>query len=171
MSAHKAAFDGQRLPECVVCHGNHEVHRTNDDMLGTGATAVCVGCHGVDSKGHVAAAALRASVDGLRDAIDRAEHAVAHAADAGMEMSEAEFSLQEAREALVQTRNQVHTVDASLVAKVAGAVTATATGVERTAAAALAELVGRRRLAIVPLGMIAIVAVLVWRKIQTLGEK
>lgn len=171
VSPHKAAFDHQKLPECVVCHGNHEVHRTSDDLLGTGATAICVSCHVAGSKGHAAAGALRTSVDLLRERIAAAEQAVARAEAAGMEMGEAGFSLQEAREALVQTRNQVHTVDPVVVAKVAGGGTATAAAVERAATEALAELASRRWLAILPLGMIAVFAALVWQKIKSLEEK
>ncbi len=167
-SPHKAAFDRQGLPECVVCHGNHAVLHATDDMLGTSEVAVCIGCHPSDSKGYAAAAQMRAAIDRLRGAIDGAQQSVADASTAGMEIGEAEFALQGAREALVQTRNHIHTCDPAAVEKVATPGTDTATTVERTAQAALVELGNRRWLAMIPLGMIVVVAVLLYRKISTL---
>ncbi len=170
-SPHKAAFDRQGLPECVVCHGNHEVLRATDDMLGTGEGSVCIRCHAPDSKGYAAADQMRSAVARLRGAIDGAQQAVVRANAAGMEVSEAEFTLQEAREALVQTRNQVHTVDPASLEKVAGPGVDTATVVERTANGALVELANRRWLAIIPLAIIAIVSGLLYRKIRALDAE
>lgn len=170
-SPHKAAFDRQALPECVVCHGNHEVLRATDDMLGIGEGSVCIGCHAPDSKGYAAAGQMHSAVGRLRGAIDGAQQAVMRANAAGMEVGEAEFTLQEAREALVQTRNQVHTADPASLEKVVGPGTDIATAVERTANDALIELANRRRLAIIPLGVIAIVAGLLYRKIRMLDSE
>jgi hypothetical protein len=167
-SPHKAAFNRLGLPECVTCHGNHQIARTSDEMLGTGPAAVCATCHAEDSKGYAAAGRMRAAVDRLRGAIEGAEHALSAAATAGMEVSEAEFAVQGAREALVQTRNQVHAFDPAVVEKVADAGTATAAAAERDGRAALVELANRRWMALIPLGMIGLVGVLLYRKIRQL---
>jgi hypothetical protein len=169
-SPHRAAFARLGLPECVTCHSNHEIHRTSDDMLGVGAVAVCVTCHAADSKGYAAAARMRAAVDRLREAIEGAERTLARASTAGMEVSEAEFALQGAREALVQTRNQVHAFDPAALEKVADEGTATATGATRVGQAALVELASRRWLALIPLGVIGVFGVLLYRKIRTLDD-
>jgi hypothetical protein len=169
-SPHKAAFQRQGLPECVVCHGNHEVQRTSDEMIGTGEVSVCIGCHPADSPGYEAAGQMRMVIDRLRRAIDGAQQAMMRANAAGMEVGEAEFTLQEAREALVQTRNLVHTSNPAAVDKVADAGTDTAAAVEGIALAALVELTNRRWLAIIPLAMIAIVAGLLYWKVRTLDS-
>jgi predicted CXXCH cytochrome family protein len=170
-SPHRAAFQQRGLPECVTCHGNHEVVNATDEMLGTAATSVCIGCHAPGSNGHAAAARMRSSVDGLRQAIAAAEAAVGSATTAGMEMGEEEVALQTAREALIQTRNQVHAFDPAKVEKAAGEATATAQGVEQRALAALVELGNRRWLATIPLGMIALVGVLLYAKIRALDRE
>lgn len=169
-SPHHAAFERLGLPECVTCHGNHEVLRTSDDMLGVGSVAVCVGCHGSDSTGYAAAKAMRAAVDRLRDAIAAAEQSLARASGAGMEVSEAEFALQSAREALVHSRNQAHAFDAAALAKVAATGAETAAQAGQAGEAALVELRNRRWMATIPLGMIAIVAALLYRKIRALDR-
>ena len=169
-SPHKVAFARLGLPECVTCHGNHQVARTSDDMLGVGATAVCIGCHAPDSRGYGAARTMRAAIDRLRDAIAAAEDVLGRADAAGMEVSEARFALQGAREALVQSRNQVHAFDPAALEKVALPGTLVAVDAERTGQAALVELGGRRWMATIPLGMIAVVGVLLYRKIRSLDD-
>ena len=170
-SPHKAAFQRLGLPECVACHGNHEVVRTTDEMLGTAPSSVCVGCHAPDSKGYAAAARMRSSVDGLREGIASAEEALGSATTAGMEMGEEDVALQSAREALIQTRNQVHAFDPAAVEKAANEATATARDVEKKARAAVVELGNRRWLATIPLGMIALVGVLLYAKIRALDRE
>jgi predicted CXXCH cytochrome family protein len=167
-SPHHSAFARLGLPECVTCHSNHQIVRTSDEMLGTGATAICVTCHADDSKGYAAAGRMRAAVDRLRERIDGAEKALARAASAGMEVSEAEFQLRDAHEALVQSRNQVHSFDPVTLEKVADAGTATATAAERAGEAALVERTNRRRMAFIPLAAIAFVGVLLYRKMKSL---
>jgi predicted CXXCH cytochrome family protein len=170
-SPHKTAFQRLGLPECVACHGNHEIVRATDEMLGTEPTAVCVGCHTPDSKGYTAAGRMRQSVDELREAIAAAEAAVGSATIAGMEVGEEEVALQSAREALIQTRNQVHAFDVAALEKAMRQGTATAQGVEQSARTALVEFGNRRWLATIPLGMIVIVALLLYAKIRALDRE
>lgn len=165
-SPHRPAFDHLGLAECVVCHSNHDIARTSDDMLGVGSVAICVTCHGPDSKGYAAAARMRAAVDGLRAAIDGADTTLLRASTAGMEVSEPRYALQSAREALVTTRNQVHSFDPASVEKTAGEGLAVARNAEQTGVAALAELNGRRWMALLPLAMIALVAAFLFAKIS-----
>jgi predicted CXXCH cytochrome family protein len=169
-SPHHAAFTDRGLPECITCHGNHDVVRTSDEMVGTSKAALCIGCHAAGSAGHAAAGRMRAVVDELRDAIELAAAALARASAAGMEMSEHEFALQAAREALVHTRNQVHAADPSSLETAAAPGLEAARGVASAAAAALVEFRNRRWMALIPLGMIALVGVLLYRKIRSLDE-
>jgi flagellin-like hook-associated protein FlgL len=140
-------------------------------MLGTGATAVCIGCHAPDSKGYAAAARMRTAVDDLHQTIVAAEAALGRATTAGMEMGEEEFVLQAAREALIQTRNQVHAFDVASLEKAASEGREKAQDVERSAGAALAEFRNRRWLATIPLGMIVIVGALLYAKIRSLDRE
>ncbi|MGH7894469.1 MAG: cytochrome c3 family protein, partial [Candidatus Binatia bacterium] len=165
-SPHRPAFDRLGLAECVVCHSNHDIARTSDDMLGVGSVATCVTCHPAESKGYAAAARMRTAVDGLRDAIAGADATLLRASTAGMEVSEPRYALQTARESLVATRNQVHSFDPASVEKTAAEGLAVARSSEQAGVAALAELTGRRWMALIPLAMIAFVAALVFAKIR-----
>jgi len=165
-SPHRPAFQRLGLAECVVCHGNHDIARTSDQMLGVGAVATCVTCHAPDTKGWAAAARMRAAVDSLRDTIDGADAILARASVAGMEVGEPRYALQAAREALVATRNQVHSFDPASVEKTVGGGLAVARASEQTGRSALEQLTERRWMALIPLGMIALVAALLFAKIR-----
>ena len=41
----KHKFEEVGLPGCVTCHGNHDITRPSDEMLGMGDKAVCIRCH------------------------------------------------------------------------------------------------------------------------------
>jgi predicted CXXCH cytochrome family protein len=168
-SPHHPAFDRLGLPECVTCHGNHLVVKTSDEMLGVGATAVCVSCHAPGSAGYAAAERMRLAVDRLTDAVSVAERTLARAAAAGMEVSEAEAALQSAREELVKTRTQVHAFDPASLVKMADAGVQTATAAAHTGEEALVELRNRRWMALIPLSLIALVGALLYLKLRELS--
>jgi hypothetical protein len=165
-SPHRPAFDELGLPECVTCHNNHDIAPTNDDMLGIGRVATCVTCHQPDSNGHAAAARMRKAVDTLHDAIEGADATLTRASTAGMEVSEPRYALQAASESLVATRNQIHGFDPVSVEQTARDGLTIAQSSQQAGIAALAELDRRRLMAIIPLGMIALVAALLFAKIR-----
>jgi cytochrome c3-like protein len=164
---HRAAFGKQGLPECVVCHSNHDIAHPTDDFLGTASVAVCVTCHKPDDKGWAAAARMRNAVDQLRNEIDSADATLVRAATAGMEVSEPRFTLQAAREALVATRTQVHSADPAAVAKTAGGGLAIARAAEQAGTQALSDLDARRWAALIPLTAIALLAALLYMRIRS----
>jgi predicted CXXCH cytochrome family protein len=168
-SPHHPAFDRLGLPECVTCHGNHLVVQTSDEMLGVGATAVCVSCHAPGSAGYAAAEQMRLAIDRLKDAVSVADRTLARAAAAGMEVSEAEAALQSAREDLVKTRTQVHAFDPASLVQIADAGVQTATAAAHIGEAALVELRNRRWMALIPLSLIALVGALLYRKLRELS--
>jgi predicted CXXCH cytochrome family protein len=170
-SPHHAAFDRLALPECMTCHGNHFVMRASDEMIGVGSTAICVSCHAPDSRGYEAAERMRVAIDQLKGVISAAEETLARASAVGMEVSEAEVSLQSAREDLVKTRTQVHSFDPAALVKISDGGVQTATAAERTGEDALVQLGNRAWMALIPLGMIAALAVAVYLKIRSLEEQ
>jgi hypothetical protein len=136
-------------------------------MLGIGSVATCVTCHAADSKGYAAAARMRAAVDTLRDTIDTADATLLRASAAGMEVSEPRYALQSAREALVATRNQVHSFDAASVERTVDEGLALARAAEQAGVSALEQLQERRWMALIPLGLIALVAAFLYTKIRS----
>jgi hypothetical protein len=168
-SPHHGPYERLGVRECSSHHGHHDIQPSSDDMVGVGPRSTCVTCHERGTAGYAAAAVMGEAVRRLRDGITQAELSLDLAAHAGMPCHEGNFELTSARDALVQVRNLVHTADAGRVATAAAAGLETAAAVEAVGQGALAELRSRRWLAIIPLGMIALVATLLYVKIRRLG--
>lgn len=113
-SPHQAAFAAMNLGTCVVCHSNHAVLRTSDQML-SGNNAVCAQCHTADSAGGKAAAEMAASIRNLQDQLRQADEILARAQNDGMEVSDAVARQAEARQNIVKARSEVHAFDVGAV--------------------------------------------------------
>jgi predicted CXXCH cytochrome family protein len=163
-SVHAQIFDRG----CVECHGNHAVLKPSDEMVGTGAPAVCATCHsGTDDKGATAAGRMRADVERLKAAVDRSSTEVASLRNAGMEMSAQEVALANARSSLTLARTELHTFDPARVTAVVNQGIGVTADVDRAAASASAEL--RWRGLALSLGAIVLVILALGLKIRQLG--
>lgn len=170
-SPHQQAFASMGLFPCVVCHSNHDVMKTNDDMVGTTDKAVCVNCHDSTSVGFKQAAAMRGALDGLRGSIARAAGVLDHAEHAGMEISQARFELRGATESLLKARAAIHLVDSAEITRLTNegdkiAATAHAKGVK-----ALEDLAFRHRGLWVSVGIILVVIAGLVLKIRDMEQR
>jgi hypothetical protein len=118
-SPHKAAHEKLGLPECEVCHGNHLILKSSDEMLGIGRGAVCVNCHEPGSTGFKSAQQMREHIERLKDRLTRSEAVVTHAAQLGMDMGESEFELNEAQAQLTHARTYVHSFASAAIEPIA----------------------------------------------------
>ncbi|NOZ57195.1 MAG: hypothetical protein GXO73_10470 [Calditrichaeota bacterium] len=107
-SPHRKAFAEMGLGQCEVCHGNHAVARSSDEMLGVEDDAVCASCHAEGDAGFRAALRMRQAIDSLRTGIEATEALLSRVEKAGIPVDEADFVLREARNSLVQSRTEVH---------------------------------------------------------------
>jgi predicted CXXCH cytochrome family protein len=141
-SVHAQIFD----KGCVECHGNHAVLKPTDEMLGSGAPAICTGCHvGPDDLGAKTAASMRKAIETLKIAIDGSTAVVARVGNAGIEVSAEELALAEARSQLTLARTEVHAFDAARVDGIIETGLKIVGEVDRAGEAAVAELAYRRR--------------------------
>ena len=115
-SPHNAAFEKHNYSECEVCHGNHAITKTSDDMLISDSAGVCQKCHDAGSKGLITAAAMKASIDSLKMMISTANGVVELARNFGMSSEEPEYQLHQAHNKLVQARALIHTFSSEKVA-------------------------------------------------------
>ncbi|MEE9271023.1 MAG: cytochrome c3 family protein [Candidatus Krumholzibacteria bacterium] len=106
-----AAFDREELHGCEECHGNHDVKRTADDMVGIGDAAVCIDCHDEGDKGYETAGKISGLLTALTTVYDQAETKREEVSRIGMDDEEIGFVLQEAHQSLIQARTLVHTFD------------------------------------------------------------
>jgi predicted CXXCH cytochrome family protein len=105
------AFAEEDLVGCEECHGNHEVQRTNDEMVGVGDNSVCVDCHAEGDEGYAAAQEIYGQITGLSTIYMTALENQKDVQHKGMDDVEIEFLLQEAHQSLVQARTLVHTFE------------------------------------------------------------
>jgi hypothetical protein len=105
------AFEEEELHGCEECHGNHNVPRTTDAMVGTGDEAVCLDCHGEGEKGYEAAEQIHEHLMSLVTAYDEAEEQREEVERIGMDDVDIGFVLQESHQSLIQARTLVHTFD------------------------------------------------------------
>ena len=148
-SPHQDPYLQMGLSQCKVCHGNHLIHRTSDELLGINENSVCIDCHDQDSQGYKVAKAFASHLDSLSQQIALAESMISQAQQAGVEISDERLTLSSARDALTQSRVLIHgfsmeTIDPTLQEGYQAAQTAIKIGKE-----ALQELKHRRNLLIV----------------------
>jgi hypothetical protein len=108
-------WDAKGFHGCEECHGNHEVERTFDDMVGTGEGSVCTKCHDEGDAGFETAGKIRGLLAALTASYDKAESKRLDVHRRGMEDDDILFLLQEAHQDLVRARTLVHTFDAARV--------------------------------------------------------
>jgi hypothetical protein len=167
-SVHKQIFD----KGCVECHGNHAIRKPTDEMLGTGAHAVCAECHsGADDKGAAAAATMRAGLDRLEGEIGRSSALVARVKNAGMEMSGQELALGMARTRLTLARTEVHAFDPARLAPILEEGMKMALDVEQAGNRAVEDLRFRRFGLALSLGAMLLVVVALGLKIRQIERR
>jgi hypothetical protein len=170
-SPHKAAFDQKQLAECITCHSNHAIAKPGDQMIGTGAGALCINCHSNGDKGFVAAGLMRSRIDELIAGIDKSTEILNRAERAGMEVSKPKFELKGATDALTHARVLIHSSSTVEVDKVVGPGLEVAKKSYQAGVAALAERRFRRKGLAVSLVFILFLALLVYLKIRQIESR
>ncbi len=169
-SPHQAAFAAMSLGTCVVCHSNHAVLHTSDQML-SGDNAVCAQCHTADSAGGKAALQMAGLIQSLQDRLRQADTILARAQSAGMEVSEAIARQAEARQNIVKARSEVHNFDVTAVAAPVNAGLAIAAADYRAGEEAMHERNVRRQGLAVSLAGVGITMLGLWLAIRRLGGR
>lgn len=114
-SPHKEAFASAGLPGCVTCHSNHGIVHPSDELIGTGAKAICTQCHTEGDAGLVAAAKMKQHLTLLSESISRADQILGEAERSGMEVSQAKLDLTQARDTLTKARVTIHSFNTARV--------------------------------------------------------
>lgn len=107
-SPHKQAHDHMGVPECAVCHENHFIQKTSDEMLGTGEKSICLKCHKPDSKGYQAAHTIRGYIEDLKKEASSADTELVKAEHVGMDMSDSRVGMEQVASFLTKSRSYVH---------------------------------------------------------------
>ncbi|OGL47645.1 MAG: hypothetical protein A2161_19940 [Candidatus Schekmanbacteria bacterium RBG_13_48_7] len=89
-SPHKTAFDRLRIPQCEICHSNHDIVAATDSMLGIQKESVCIKCHTEEKlpAGYTAAKKLSESIETLNFKLEETKTLIEDAEQKGMEFSD-----------------------------------------------------------------------------------
>lgn len=109
-SAHRPAFEKEKLPACVTCHSNHGVKAPTNAMVSMDKPAPCAKCHRNDGSDKAAPTILRMrlALDSLSLGGIIAQRELAHAESLGMDVSDARYSLKDVNQSVVQSRVAIH---------------------------------------------------------------
>ncbi len=169
-SPHKAAHDRMGIPECEACHGNHKIARTSDEMLGTGPGSVCEKCHKEGSSPYIAATSMKTSIETLKGDIKDTESMVKDAERMGIEVSETKYFLDEANNSLTKSRTYVHTFSKETVAGIAKEGIDLALKAKDKARKAIGEFNFRRKWLAAVIGIILLLAAVLYLKIRNMEK-
>lgn len=165
-STHKQIFDRA----CVECHGNHAIQPSSDEMLGSGAKAVCVTCHTPGDNGLVAADKMRGGIERLKGGIADAHALIDRVENQGMEVSDQKLALGEAGNRLTLARTEIHAANPASVDPIVAEGLTIVAGVDTAGQTALAELRFRRKGLFGSLAVILMVVVALGVKIRDLDR-
>lgn len=109
-SPHSRAFRKLGLPDCVPCHGDHEVTRTSW-LAGMTPDSACAKCHSKDDKPKKVAEDIAKLLDEVQVAEHSASVDLAAAKGAGLLVPDASFAVDRLHTAKIRLITTVHTLD------------------------------------------------------------
>lgn len=144
-STHAANFRELGVPPCTTCHSHHDIHATDDAMLGTGERGVCGACHQPGDRCDKLTQKMKGELARLTSLVARAQNALAQADRRGMDVEHPTYELAGATDAIVRARVEIHAFSDKKFEEVIRGGAAVATDVEKAAHAKLDELQYRRK--------------------------
>lgn len=167
-SPHKRAWEASGAASCTTCHSNHQIEKTRDSLISTGADSFCARCHAEGDAGWKTAATIYTVLTGLDADLSRAAAMLERAERVGMEVSEAKLTLSSGREQLIKARVDIHGLDATRVKTTADEGSKLARQALEAGEKALAEYDYRRKGLALSLVVIAFVVLALWLYIRNL---
>ncbi|MFI5372172.1 MAG: cytochrome c3 family protein [Candidatus Eisenbacteria bacterium] len=111
----KASLELEGKRGCVTCHGNHDVQKPTDAMIGVGEPGVCGRCHQSGSAGERATGRIVTRFRTLKGRLDEADSLLARAERLGMPTEKARETLKQAADQLVNVRVVLHSFDSNQI--------------------------------------------------------
>ncbi|MFC1554459.1 multiheme c-type cytochrome [candidate division KSB1 bacterium] len=113
-STHSELFKDMELPECVICHSNHEILRTGEHMLSED-TGVCWDCHDTDSDEGRTIISMTQEIEGLKRQHFIADSLISLAGIKGMEVQSLKMDLIDVSSSITKARNLIHTLSTAAI--------------------------------------------------------
>lgn len=172
-SAHRAVFEGKKLPGCVVCHGNHRVEPATDKIVSFEAPSPCSKCHvnGPADRSAPAINRLRLVLDSLSTGQTAAIAVLDKAENLGMDISDARYSLKDVNQSAVQARVAIHSFKVKEVEDAARPGIAIIAQARTAGQEAVHEYGFRRQGLAVSTLIVTFLVILLWLKIRDIEKK
>jgi predicted CXXCH cytochrome family protein len=110
-------FQESGIHACEQCHGYHDVNVTNDEMLGTSESSVCMSCHSAGDTGYESSKEMYTYITDFVEEYNSAEKKLREVQQKGMDDVDILFQLQEAKQILIHSRTLVHNFNTEEIKK------------------------------------------------------
>jgi hypothetical protein len=172
-SAHRAVFEGKKLPGCVVCHGNHRVQPATDRIVSFEPSSPCSKCHvnGPADRSAPDINRLRMVLDSLSTGQTAAIAMLDKAENLGMDISDARYSLKDVNQSAVQARVAIHSFKVKEVEAAARPGIAIIAQARTAGQEAVHEYGFRRQGLAVSTLIVTFLVILLWLKIRDIEKK
>jgi hypothetical protein len=171
-SKHKQAFEKHNWPECVQCHGNHGITKAHDGMLEPGTSSPCYKCHDQYAKDNPecspSAAYFYTSITEMDRAWHRFTATAEHLAMKGLDVDPIHDKLNELADTVKQARSYIHSFSKPAFQRVVAPGGQAVQNISRLIDDAQAKYRARQIGLIVSIGLIGLVMVGLYLKIQQL---
>ena len=167
-SAHKAAFDAKGLPECVTCHGYHDIVHPTDERLGTGPESFCIRCHKPGDKGYQMAHQIYTLLSELSTKHEEARSVVKQAEQKGMEVSDSQFVFNDVLQIVIKAQTLTHSLDFPQIKSAVEEGLVLVTKAREIGEDSLEEFHYRRRWFSISLALMLFVLIILYLKIRSL---
>ena len=174
-SSHKEAFDRNGWPECGKCHGNHAVARTDDSMLSEGINSLCSDCHSRFAEDNEECQRtpryFHTTITTLERETSDLDERMTHLAERGIDIDPVASTVHQLHDILRRARSRIHAFDAGEFAPVEEEGRSTLVTGWKLVDDAEAEYRFRRNGLLVSVGIMALLAVLLWLKIREIEAR
>jgi len=174
-SRHKEAFEREGWPECETCHGNHAIAKTSDSMLSEASSPLCYECHrenAPDPQECIRTAEyFYSSITTAAHDTEELREKIEILAERGLDVDPLAATVDELDDVLRQLRARIHSFNLTEFQKVEeGAIEQVEKG-RGLVAEANAEYRFRRNGLIVSVGVMAMLALVIYLKIREMESR
>jgi predicted CXXCH cytochrome family protein len=174
-SKHKEVFERNRWPECEQCHGNHAIAKTDDSMLSEQSNSLCYECHREHAKDNprceATAEYFHSSITTLAGETESLGELIDLLAEKGLDVEPLAATVEELDDILREARSRIHAFEKSEFEELA---TRGREGVEQgweLVSKSEAEYRFRRNGMLVSVGLMALLALMIYMKIREMERR
>lgn len=174
-SRHEVVFEANGWPQCVQCHGKHDIEHPTEAMLANTEGTVCYDCHQVHAPDNETCNTMptymRRRILGLESAVTGYEAASERLAERGLDVEPLEASVSEISDALKGSRTRVHAFDRSTFDEAADQGRKASDDAEAVVDRLHREYRFRTTGLLVSVGVMGVLALGLYLRVRTLGRR